>query len=139
MRSARNFIWSIRGSGPKIASFFLRDVKELYSITAIEPTLRYLLQPVDIWIWRTANILQGREEFPLLSDVGEAERKDAAQFIVDSSRNPERVNMGMWYFAAMVCGSEYRRGVHLQALASAEKAWSEYVRWREEEVSKLRD
>lgn len=138
-RSAHNFMWSIRGSGPKIASFFLRDAKELYSITAIEPTLRYLLQPIDVWVWRTVNILQGPQEVPSLSDAGDTERKDAAQFIVDSSCNPERVNMGMWYFAAMVCQSEYRHGERLRGVESARKAWGEYVREREEEVGKLRN
>ncbi len=138
VREAHNFIWSIRGSGTKIASYFLRDVKELYPIAEIAPNLRFLLQPVDIWVWRTVNILQGHEEFPSLWDAKESARKDAAQFIVNSSHDPERVNMGMWYFAAEVCGSEYRHGLYLGKPESAEEAWHNYVQWKVEEAKHLR-
>jgi hypothetical protein len=119
VRSAHNFTSSIRGVGPKIASYYLRDLKEVCSITT--NNLRYLLQPIDIWIWRTVHIMQGHEELPRLGQVVAGEIESAAQFVLNCSHNhnPERVNMGIWYFAAMVCASEYRHGALLRNLEPA--------------------
>jgi hypothetical protein len=137
VRRAHDFISSIRGLGPKIASYYLRDIKEVCSITTND--LRYLLQPIDIWIWRTVHIMQGQKEFPRLGQVAAGEIESAAQFVVNCSHNhnPERVNMGMWYFAAMVCESEYRHGELLLDLEPAKKAWNEYVRYQENDVGQI--
>ncbi len=137
VRSAHNFIKSIRGIGPKIASYFLRDLKEVASVTT--NNLRFLLQPIDIWIWRTVHIMQDIEDFPRLGQVSEQEIEKTAQFVVNRAfnHNPERVNMGMWYFAAMVCESEYRHGTLMRDLEAAQIAWNDFVVYRQKEMEQI--
>lgn len=97
---------TIRGVGPKIASFFLRDCVAFHGL---EPRHdRALLQPVDTWVRRIGTMLAGSE----MPD------DELARWIVVNSQmrgvSPERVNMGMWYF-----GSQIARSVaHLEALLS---------------------
>ena len=99
---AFDLLISIRGIGEKIASFFLRDVKELLLrggvSVQIDKAIRWQLQPIDIWVKRTIELIAGRT----------MENRETAQFIVENSANPERANMGMWYFSSLVCGSQYR-------------------------------
>lgn len=100
---------SINGIGPKIASFFLRDIAWCFRIEVV--TQRGLLQPIDVWVERTVSQLdpaaQGRE----------------AAWIVQESRAagvlPEAVNAGLWYFGALIAGSEFRL---FQALNSPQHA-----------------
>jgi len=98
-RVAHSHLCQINGLGPKIASFFLRDVATTY---VLEPDGdRHLLQPVDVWVRRLASLTCGRGELP--SDSA------CAQAVVESAlavgASPERVNQGMWYFASQICGS----------------------------------
>jgi len=48
LKEAFDFLKSIRGVGPKVASFFLRDIKEYFSIKLPKDEFRNYLQPVDI-------------------------------------------------------------------------------------------
>lgn len=86
----------ITGVGPKIASYFLRDVACRFG--AFPTHSRWLLQPIDIWVYRSVELL-GTNEL------------DKARFIVNASTaagvGPEAVNQGMWYFGAVMAGSEY--------------------------------
>jgi hypothetical protein len=114
---AFEFLISIRGIGPKIASFFLRDAKELLPeggvSVRIDSGIRWRLQPIDVWVKRTIELItKGRP----MKDL------EAARFIVENSENPERVNMGIWYFSACVCESQYR---HKKRLASIDDAKNE--------------
>jgi len=85
------FLREIRGVGPKIASFFLRDVALRYGIEP--PTQRGLLQPIDVWIRRFVRSLD--QKVPL--------RDSAVQeWVVDHSEYPELANAGMWYFGARI-------------------------------------
>jgi hypothetical protein len=94
---------SISGVGPKIASFFMRDVACRYDCFPAATQERYLLQPVDVWVRRVAESLGAPAVF--------ADPRPAASFIVEQSLDagitPERVNQGMWYFSAEVAGTEY--------------------------------
>jgi hypothetical protein len=99
MREAHSDLCGVNGLGPKIASFFLRDVATMHRL---EPDSdRQLLQPVDVWVRRLAKLTCGRGDLPNDSTCAEA--------VVDASLaagvSPERVNQGMWYFASQVCGS----------------------------------
>lgn len=111
VREAFTLLTRIRGIGPKIAPFFLRDVADWAETEP--PTDRHLLQPVDTWVRRTTALLAGNA----LSD------EDTARWIVDRSRqvavSPERVNMGMWIFAAQIVRSEYRLRKALTDLTEA--------------------
>lgn len=117
IKDAFDFLDSIRGIGPKIASFFLCSVKEYCKkIQLPKDKTRNCLQPVDIWIRRIVNRLE-----PQTSD------DKIASFIVRHSENPERVNMGMWYFGAIVCGKGwYRFEQVLKDLKTARKEWRQH-------------
>ena len=89
---------SINGIGPKIASFFLRDVAWRFGIQDFNH--RDLLQPVDVWVERTARRLDP------------AARGREAEWIVQECQGagvlPEAVNAGLWYFGALIAGSEFQ-------------------------------
>jgi hypothetical protein len=97
---------SIPGIGPKIASYFMRDVAVAYQFDCFPADVnnRYLLQPIDIWTRRAAEGL-GAEK------ARTDDFDPAAKFIVNESLNagvsPERVNQGMWYFGAEIAGTDY--------------------------------
>jgi hypothetical protein len=99
---------SIRGIGPKLASFFLRDVAIRYDVSPVSD--RYLLQPVDLWIRRFVRRLACDEE---LGDYS------IARWVVDHSSRPEWLNAGMWYFGAQIASQQF---VYDAALASPHRA-----------------
>ena len=98
-REAHSVLCQVNGLGPKIASFFLRDVATTYK--AQPNSNRHLLQPVDVWVSRLAGLTCEQTSF--------ATWDACARAVVDSAEgagvSPERVNQGMWYFATQVCGS----------------------------------
>jgi len=128
---AFDFLISIRGIGPKIASFFLRDAKELLPeggvSVQIDGSIRWQLQPIDIWVKRTIELIARRR----------MENREAARFIVQNSANPERANMGMWYFSSLVCGSQYRHNSCLRAIPDARNRLEKFIRWKTEEYTKF--
>ncbi len=103
-RLAYDGLCEISGIGPKIASYFLRDVARQFNCFHDDTSNRHLLQPIDIWTRRAAESLSGRK-------FSEYDAEPAAKFIVDESLNadlsPERVNQGMWYFGAEIAETEY--------------------------------
>jgi hypothetical protein len=119
---AFEFLISIRGIGEKIASFFLRDVKELLLkegvSVQIDETKRWQLQPIDIWVKRTIELIAGRPK----------ENRETARFIIENSANPERVNMGIWYFSAYVCESQYRHEKCLGSIDDAKNELNHFIR-----------
>lgn len=119
---AFDFLTSIRGIGPKIASLFLRDAKELLleggASVQIDGSIRWQLQPIDIWVKRTIELIAGRR----------MESGEAAKFIVQNSPNPERANMGIWYFSSQVSGSQYRHNLCLRAIPDAENQLKKFIR-----------
>lgn len=123
-KEAFKFLDSIRGVGDKIASFFLRDVREISGNRNRTLTDRELLQPIDSWIRNTVRQKLAPDRiFP--NDI------EVAKWIVDGARkadcNPERINMGMWYFGANVCGrGRYKFNKIFRSFESAKKAWGEY-------------
>jgi hypothetical protein len=62
---------------------------------------RYLLQPIDVWIRRTAEFC---------TDEAKASDRRIAEAIVQECShrrlNPEHVNAGAWYFGANIARSE---------------------------------
>jgi len=100
-KSAHAMVASINGVGAKIASLFLRDVGSYYGLSAI--TDRYLLQPIDTWIRRAAQLCLNVSDQNSPEHVGRA--------IVEACQacgiSPEEANEGMWYFGAIIAQSEY--------------------------------
>lgn len=87
----------IRGIGPKIASLFLRDVALDQNRSDVRLRNRQLLQPVDIWLRRTAERL-AQQTF--------ANDKEAAKKIVcladGAGCSALLLNAGSWYFGSQI-------------------------------------
>lgn len=128
VRNAFDRVDRVRGVGPKIASFFLRDLAVWFQIKPAHD--RELLQPVDVWVRRYVAIQNGANS--LLTD------HQNARWICDNSEMPEAANQGLWYFASVIAGSEVRlrRALaneqyagtlvesHLERLREAVAAWT---------------
>jgi len=128
VQTAHDALCWINGVGPKIASFFLRDVAWCFGIEVADR--RDLLQPVDVWVERTAQQLDP------------AAKGRPAAWIVEESEAagvlPEAVNAGLWYFGALIAGSEFRL---FQALPEPQRAWCmvhEYVSGLQKQVAAWR-
>ncbi len=98
VRDAFESLDRVRGIGPKIASFFLRDVAVRFSIEPLQD--RELLQPIDVWVRRYV-----RQATGATVPVGDAL---AAQWICANSAAPEAANQGLWYFASQIASSEVK-------------------------------
>lgn len=99
VRQAFDRLDQVRGIGPKIASFFLRDVATWFGIVA--PTQdRELLQPVDRWVRRYVTRLAGETLAGTDSRV--------ACWICANSTAPEAFNQGLWYFASQIAASDVK-------------------------------
>jgi len=94
VREGYKALQKIRGIGPKIAAFFLRDVAVRYNIAPQND--RHLLQPVDTWVEFVVRSLSG--------DVG-MDPRSCAEYLVEHAAAPERANQGIWYFCTQVAGS----------------------------------
>jgi hypothetical protein len=107
-------IRNIRGIGPKIASFFLRDVAIRYDIEPHQN--RDLLQPVDRWILRFVQMLDDK-----------ISRRAVGQWMVDNAKRPEVANAGMWYFGARIAPRKFTYTRAFDDLTFAGQLAEEYV------------
>ncbi len=112
---AHKELTKIRGIGDKIASFYLRDLVVATGIKLDDKTeYRYLLQPVDIWVRRTADLLISKFQYipKSMPQQRMSEENRLKTWIVYASKEyraePELVNMGMWFFGSHVALSEYK-------------------------------
>jgi len=99
IRDAHRRLASINGVGPKITSFFLRDVALRFELAPGAD--RALLQPVDVWVQRAAYCLWSSGTEDSLDVAGRIVRECDLEGV-----NPELVNAGMWYFAAQIARSD---------------------------------
>jgi hypothetical protein len=97
----------INGIGPKIASYYLRDLMEFQSLNVekinIEEKDRWLLQPIDIWVRRIVEV--ENKELKKKKDMEIA--KEIVSISLENNLNPEHVNMGMWFFGSRIIGNKY--------------------------------
>jgi hypothetical protein len=107
IQASHSALRKINGVGPKIASFFLRDIATIYAITVADSQKR-LLQPIDIWLRFVARKLQ---------QDGKLTDAQCAEFIVKNATAPEKTNQGVWYFCTRAAGSS--RYVVAQAIDNA--------------------
>ncbi len=121
IQPAFNLLKSIRGIGPKIASFYLRDLVDVMSVTSNNTQNVSLLQPIDTWVERTVKILCGNQAM---------DETEVADWIVKTSIqhniNPQRVNMGIWFFGSTIVESEYRLKKALNDLNYAQKLVNDF-------------
>lgn len=99
VRDAFDRLDRVRGVGPKIASFFLRDVAVWFKIEPARED-RELLQPIDVWVRRSVTRLT----------EGAVQSSDVlfARWICANSAVPEAANQGLWYFGSQIAYSEVR-------------------------------
>lgn len=108
---------TINGIGSKIASFFLRDVA--WCFEAHPDRDRELLQPVDVWVRRTV--------FELDRSAEGREAEWIVEQALEAGALPEAVNAGIWYFGALIAGSELQLFQALDSPQYARRLVDEYV------------
>jgi endonuclease III len=105
IKPAFELLTSIRGIGNKIASFYLRDLVDVMNVNLGQIQNRDLLQPIDIWVERIIKTLSNNQNM---------DKKEMPNWIVDQTPknqnnvNPERINMGIWFFCSNIIKSKYR-------------------------------
>lgn len=133
VRAAHDALRQIRGIGPKIASLFLRDTALENGVTDVGLRDRRLLQPIDVWLTRTAQVLTGRN---LTND--EAGRQLVC--LADEARCCAlRLNAGSWYFGSQVAQTEetLRNGLkNPQSFTNALERHGKYAKERGERLIK---
>ncbi len=120
MTQSFNFLRSIRGVGDKIASFYLRDLVVVSNLNLTNIQNRELFQPIDIWVERTVKILSGNQNL--------TKRQVANWLVVNCQHNlnPEHINMGIWFFCALIANSEYRVNLSLANINKAHSLVSDF-------------
>lgn len=92
---------TIKGVGPKIASFILRDFAVIYDLDhGLSKEFQIFLQPIDIWV-KKVGILLGLYESTIKSE--EIIKYKIVDFCFENNLSPNklspaRFNQGMWYF-----------------------------------------
>lgn len=116
IQEAHKFLKKIRGAGDKIASLFLRDLVNVMGINLTNQTKdRHLLQPIDIWVRRTIQLLTNDQNM-----ADNQIREWIVQESVKFNLNPERVNMGIWFFCSQIVKSDYRLKTIINNLNNAQ-------------------
>ncbi|HOK65391.1 MAG TPA: hypothetical protein PK054_03815 [Anaerohalosphaeraceae bacterium] len=98
---AHQQLCTIRGTGSKIASLFLRDVAVRHELDLNGIANRHLLQPIDTWVqYVVGGLINQDDNMP---------HQDCAAWIVEhalqNNLQPERVNQGIWYFCTAIARS----------------------------------
>jgi hypothetical protein len=117
IQQAFNSLTCVRGIGRKIASLYLRDLVDIMNIDLVNIHSRNLLQPIDIWVERTIKILNNNQNMNM---------DQVADWLVQNSVNPERVNMGIWFFCSQIIASEYKLNRVLDDLNTAQNLLQNY-------------
>ena len=100
----------------KIVSFFLRDLIDITNINLTNQTKdRHLLQPIDIWVRRTIQLLTNDQNM-----ADNQIREWIVQESVKFNLNSERVNMGIWFFCSQIVKSDYRLKTIINNLNNAQ-------------------
>ncbi len=99
VEEAHKILKKINGVGPKIASFFLRDVAVMCDCKKVSNNKK-LLQPIDTWIRYCAQTYAGNTELT---------HNGCADILINGTDEPEKANQGMWYFCAKVAESSHSK------------------------------
>lgn len=97
----------LRGVGPKLGAFFLRDVVTLLKAEAMLGTNHeayVLCQPIDVWLRFAAKELCGSRHRG--ADLAAA--RGIVQLSIEAGVSPLRVNQGIWYFSANAVADQKR-------------------------------
>ena len=99
-REAYNTIQSIRGVGPKIASFYLRDTSYLGNLIENKIKDQYCLQPIDTWIEQSLVIIFADKVPEKLID----KQKIIVELCKEANCSPIAFNQGTWVLGSQIAG-----------------------------------
>lgn len=86
----------IRGIGPKISSFILRDFSVLYGLDqGLSDDDYVVLQPIDVWV-RKVGVLLGL--YKSTEETDKRIRIYIVDYCISQKLSPPRFNQGMWYY-----------------------------------------
>ena len=98
-KAAHKFVDNIKGIGPKIASFYLRDIAYLAGLEKKGINDPFLLQPMDTWLEQTYIIMEGEKP---------ANREEKQKFFVgiclEAGCSPIEFNQGAWFAGSQIAG-----------------------------------
>jgi endonuclease III len=97
-----NQLVKVRGIGPKIASFYLRDITYAFELEKVidKKNARYI-QPIDVWTRRAAKVWANNQK---KSDKGYAEI--IIQKCEEVGASYVLVNTGLWFLGSQICKLE---------------------------------
>jgi endonuclease III len=100
IKAAFDTLAEIRGVGPKIASFYLRDIAVLSQVNEVAGEQSYLLQPIDIWTSRAASRLN-----PAASKMTpKAKAETLIEFEQNNALEIGQANIGFWVLGSQFAG-----------------------------------
>jgi len=99
-QQAHNFLIGIRGIGPKIAPFYLRDLVFLSGIEESKVTDSYLLQPIDRWLKCALSVLLEDEKLNSLTK----KQKSIVKLCSEAEVSAIEFNQGCWGLGSVVSG-----------------------------------
>lgn len=96
---------SITGIGPKIARFFIRDAVWVNGVEdEVDSGKGHFLQPVDVWVRKTAETLWPDLRNEAAGQVTVSKR--IARECRSAGVSGVAFNQGAWYYCAVECGGE---------------------------------
>ncbi len=104
VKEAYAFVDKIRGVGPKITSFYLRDIAYLLSIDETQINNSDLLQPIDIWIERVLEIIFPTTEFTNYKQ----EQMAIIELCNEAEVSAIAFNQGAWEFGSRIAENQDR-------------------------------
>jgi hypothetical protein len=131
VRAAHDALRQIRGIGPKIASLFLRDIALENGVTDIGLHDRHLLQPIDVWLERTTQVLTGRN---LKNQKAGQQLNSLAD---EAGCCALRLNAGSWYFGSQVAQTEQMLRADLKNSQSVTSALERHGKAAKERAGRL--
>lgn len=99
-REAHNLIKSIRGIGPKIASFYLRDIAYLGNLSESKIKDQYYLQPIDTWLEQSLSIIFADKVPTELTK----KQKIIVELCEEANCSPIAFNQGAWVLGSQIAG-----------------------------------
>jgi hypothetical protein len=103
IRKAHEFIDSITGIGPKIASFYLRDIVYLADLKEEQIEDQFYLQPMDTWLEQAYILIEGKK-----SENREKKQDTFVKLCEQADCSPIAFNQGAWLVGAKIAG-EYNK------------------------------
>jgi len=97
---AYNLIESIRGVGPKISSFYMRDIAYLGNLIESRIKDQFYLQPIDTWIEQTLSIIFGNKVPTKLREKQET----IVELCSEANCSPIAFNQGAWVLGSQIAG-----------------------------------